>query len=58
MNPEHAGTKAAPLNVVDVPARGEIVLKLRLTEEAGAAADVDELGSGFDAVFANGWAPL
>jgi len=52
VNPEHAGTKAAPLYVVDVPALGEIVLKLRLTEDASGVAAVDGLGSGFDAVFA------
>ncbi len=52
VNPKQAGTKAAPLYVLDVPARGEIVLKLRLTEETGAVADADAFGPGFDAVFA------
>ena len=52
VNPGLVGTKAAPLYVVDVPARGEIVLQLRLTEQAPAATLADPLGPGFDAVFA------
>ena len=52
VNAEHRGTKAAPLYVVTVPAHGEIVLKLRLREEAVPIDDGDALGSGFDGVFA------
>jgi mannosylglycerate hydrolase MGH1-like protein len=52
VNPESHGTKAAPLYIVDVPAHGEIVLKLRLAEEPAARAEGFALGSGFDAVFA------
>jgi hypothetical protein len=47
VNPEAIGTKAAPHYILDVPAHGEIVLKLRLAEATGGA-----LGAGFDAVFA------
>jgi hypothetical protein len=52
VNPAHVGTKAAPLYVVDIPAHGEIVLKLRWTEATGAVEEVDALGAAFDAVFA------
>jgi hypothetical protein len=52
VNPGRSGTKAAPLYVLDVPAGGAVVLKLRLAVEAGAVAAADALGPGFDAAFA------
>jgi hypothetical protein len=49
VNPANTGTKAAPHYVLDVPARGEVAIRLRLTIEEEA---VDApLGLGFDAVF-------
>jgi hypothetical protein len=50
VNPERFGTKAAPHYVVDVPARGEVVFKLRLSEATGVTVP-DALGSAFDRVF-------
>ncbi len=50
VNAQNRGTKVAPHYIADVPAGGELVLKLRLGEEAGAVAD--PLGAGFDTVFA------
>jgi hypothetical protein len=52
VNPEAIGTKAAPHYIVDVPAHGEIVLKLRLAEASDDVATGGALGAGFDAVFA------
>jgi hypothetical protein len=50
VNPAHQGTKAAPLYVLDIPAGGQSILKLRLTAEAeGVDAP---LGKSFDAVLA------
>jgi hypothetical protein len=51
VNPALTGTKAAPRYVLEVPAGGEVVLKLRLAEQAGAATTQDALGPGFDEVF-------
>ncbi len=50
VNPAKAGSKAAPHYVLDVPAGGEAVLKLRLT--AAGEAVPDPIGASFDAVFA------
>jgi hypothetical protein len=50
VNPERTGTKAAAHYALDVPAGGEIVLKLRLASEQDAV--VDPLGPTFDATFA------
>ncbi|HEX4825121.1 MAG TPA: hypothetical protein VFV19_12515 [Candidatus Polarisedimenticolaceae bacterium] len=50
VNPARTGTKAAPVYVLDLPAGGTSVLKLRLTAE-GEHRD-GALGSGFDDVFA------
>jgi len=50
VNPARTGTKAAPHFVLDVPARGEIVLRLRLASERESI--VDPLGPTFDDVFA------
>ena len=52
VNPGNHGTKAAPLYIVNVPAHGEVVLKLRLAEEPADVAAGRVLGSDFDAVFA------
>ncbi len=52
VNLKPAGTKAAPLYVLDIPARGAVVLKLRLSDETEVAAESNALGGGFDAVFA------
>jgi hypothetical protein len=51
VNPKRFGTKAAPHYVLDVPAGGEVVLKLRLAEVSGAGVTAGALGPGFDAVF-------
>ncbi len=49
VNPRHVGTKAGVYHRVEVPAGGEITVKLRL---ASAAADPgDALGPEFDAIF-------
>src|SRR4030095_2976483 len=37
VSPTPAGTKSAPLYVLDVPAGGEVVVDCRLTAEGGAA---------------------
>jgi hypothetical protein len=50
VHPEKTGTKAAPHYVLDVPPRGEIVLKLRLAAEEHVTED--PLGPGFDAIVA------
>jgi hypothetical protein len=50
VNPARTGTKAAPHYVLEVPARGEVVLKLRLTVDGDVPAD--PLGPGFDAIVA------
>ena len=39
VNPEETGTKAALLYVLDVPARGEVTLRLRLSSEEEAPED-------------------
>jgi hypothetical protein len=49
VNPEKAGTKAAAHYRLTVPARGEAVLSLRLTEKAEATEGA--FGPAFDAVF-------
>ena len=50
VNPARVGTKAAPLYVLDIPAGGERVLKLRLSSEAESRRD--PLGPEFDETFA------
>jgi Mannosylglycerate hydrolase MGH1-like glycoside hydrolase domain len=50
VNPTKTGSKAAAHYVLDVPAGGEVVLKLRLASDAVAPADA--FGPGFDATFA------
>jgi hypothetical protein len=50
VNPDHRGTKAAAWYVLDVPAGGERVLKLRLGSESSAPKDA--FGQGFDETFA------
>ncbi len=52
VNPSSVGTKAAPLYILTVPARGEIVLKLRVSEARASGAPA-EWGAAFDATFAD-----
>jgi len=49
VNPARTGTKAAAHYVASVPARGEVVLRLRLTRETELAAE--PFDQAFDAVF-------
>jgi hypothetical protein len=49
VNPEQTGTKAAALYEMEVPAGGEMVVKLRLSRSAEMVAP---FGAGFDGVFA------
>ena len=48
VNPEGVGTKAAALYIVDVPAGGEVTVRLRLSSEEEAPADAF---TGFERVF-------
>ncbi len=50
VNPEASGTKAAPHFVLEIPARGQCVLRLRLSELSGDAA-APGVGKEFEAVF-------
>ena len=50
VNPDGTGTKAAAYYALDVPARGKVVLKLRLSSEREVTAD--PLAGSFDAAFA------
>jgi hypothetical protein len=47
VNPEHTGTKAALHYTVNVPSRGSVTLRLRLTDLAPAALANDPLGAAF-----------
>jgi hypothetical protein len=49
VNPARAGTKAAAHYRLEVPAEGEIVLRLRLTSEAEASDE--PFGAAFDTIF-------
>ena len=49
VNSESAGTKAALYSVLEVPARAQTIVRLRLSEDVGSAAD--PFGPEFDAVF-------
>ena len=49
VNPEQVGTKAAALYHLDVPAGGEVVVRLRLSERSGVR---QRIGAEFDAIIA------
>jgi hypothetical protein len=50
INPAQSGTKAAAWYTFSIPARSEVILRLRLTAEGESATD--PLGGSFDSVFA------
>ncbi|MCA9680442.1 MAG: glucosidase, partial [Myxococcales bacterium] len=50
-NPEQVGTKAAAWYRLSIPAGREVVIRLRLSSEAEAAAEAAPLGADFDALF-------
>jgi hypothetical protein len=50
VNPTHTGTKAAACYILEVPAGGDVTVRLRLF--AAGETPADPLGDGFDALFA------